>query len=86
MSYDNVIGVLRSPNVNKTCDTDNIAGVILRECAAELAGPLTVLFNMSLNCGHFPTYFNRANVIPVYKKGDKRNVYNYRCVSLLPLI
>ena len=40
---------------------------------------------MSLNCGTFPTCFKRANVIPVYKKGDKRNVRNYRHISLLPL-
>ena len=85
MSYDNVIGALRSTNVNETCGPDNISGVILRECATELAGPLTVLFNMSLNCGTFPTCFKRANVIPVYKKGVKRNVCNYTPISLLPL-
>ena len=85
VSYDNVIGVLKSTNVNKTCGPDNVPGAILRECATELSGPLIVLFNMSLNCGTFPTYFNRANVIPVCKKGDKRNVCNYRPISLLPL-
>ena len=42
-SYYNVIGVLRTTNVNQTCGPDNISGVILRECATELAGPLTVL-------------------------------------------
>ena len=31
--YDNVIGVLRTTNVNKTCGPDNISGVILTECA-----------------------------------------------------
>ena len=40
---------------------------------------------MSLNCGTFPTRFKRANVISVYKKGDKRNVCNYIPISLLPL-
>ena len=77
MSYDTVIGVLRTTNVNKKCGPDNISGVILRECAKELAGPLTVLLDMSLNCGTSPTCFKCATVIPVYKKGDKRNVCNY---------
>ena len=40
---------------------------------------------MSLNCGTFPTCFKRANVIPVYKKGDKRNGWNYRPNSVLPV-
>ena len=54
VSYDNVIGVLRSTNVNKTRGPDNISGVILRECATELASPITVLFNMY--SGTFPTF------------------------------
>ena len=40
---------------------------------------------MSLNCGTFPTYFNSINVIPVYKKGYKRNVCNHIPISPLPL-
>ena len=30
VSYDDVIGVLRPTNVNKTCGPDNISGVVLR--------------------------------------------------------
>ena len=63
VSYGNVIGVLRTTNVNKTCGPDNISGVILREWATELADPLTVFFNMSLSCGTLPTFFKRAREI-----------------------
>ena len=42
VSYDNVNGVVRTTNVNKTLGPDIISGVILRECAKKLAGQLYV--------------------------------------------
>ena len=32
----------------------------------------------------FPSKWNKGNVVPCYKKGDKQNLKNYRPVSLLP--
>ena len=33
----------------------------------------------------FPSKWNKGNVVPCYKKGDKQNLKNYRPVSLLPI-
>ena len=35
--------------------------------------------------GKFSTEWKKANVVPVYKKGDKQILNNYRPVSLLPI-
>ena len=35
--------------------------------------------------GVFPERWKQANIIPLYKKGDKKEPSNYRSVSLLPL-
>ena len=54
---------------------------------AELKAPsLTKLFNKSLQYGIIPDEWKVANVVPVYKKGRKDCVENYRPISLLPLV
>ena len=44
------------------------------------------LFNKSLRVGVVPDEWKLANVVPVYKHGEKAKVENYRPISLLPLI
>ena len=44
--------------------------------------PLTIIFNLSLTLGAIPTQWKKAIVIPVYKKGNRHEVGNYRPVSL----
>ena len=38
-----------------------------------------------MSSGKFPSDWKKANVVPVYKKGDKSVIKNYRPVSLLPI-
>ena len=48
----------------------------------EISYPLTVLFKKSLAEGVVPEDWKRANVSPIYKKGNKNIAENYRPVSL----
>ena len=52
--------------------------------AAEIISPiLTLLINSCFNFGIFPSCLKIAKVIPVFKKGEKTNLNNYRPISLL---
>ena len=44
---------------------------------------LSYIFNLSLLQGKFPDAFKKIKIIPIFKKGDSRNLYNYRPISLL---
>ena len=69
-------------NASKAAGPDNIHGIVLKNCAASLAKPLSLLFNSSYNTGCIPAEWKLALVAPVYKKGEKGCVDNYRPISL----
>jgi hypothetical protein len=55
---------------------------VLREMADVLAEPLAAVFRKSLSEGTLPTQWKEANVTPIFKKGSKSALGNYRPVSL----
>jgi hypothetical protein len=44
------------------------------------------MYNLSLSRGVIPSDWKKANIVPVYKKGDKNMVENYRPISLLSTV
>ena len=61
---------------------DEIPARILKEYAHEFAPHLASFYNVSLSRGEVPSDWRQANVIPVFKKGEKYLASNYRPVSL----
>ena len=78
--------ILRTLNPSKAAGPDGIHGQILKHCASSLAQPLSILYNISFKTGQIPDEWKLANVVPVFKKGDKRSVENYRPISLTCLV
>ena len=56
---------------------------MLKIGAKILVIPLTYIINTSILTRKFPTNWKIAKVTPLYKKGDKKVLKNYRPVSLL---
>ena len=47
--------------------------------------PLKIIFENILLTSLYPDSWKLANVIPIFKKGDKQSTKNYRPISLLPI-
>lgn len=62
---------------------DGIPCHILKGNETSLLYPLTLLINASFEQGKFPTNLKSAKIIPIFKKGDRRKVENYRPIAIL---
>ena len=67
---------------DKSPGPDGLHPMLLKECAASIAGPLSQIFQLSYDTGTLPEEWRIAHVVPIFKKGDRTNRENYRPVSL----
>ena len=80
-----IFDLLRKMNANKAAGPDGIQSKIMKSCARGLSKPLSILFNRIFQSGKIPSTWKMANVVPIFKKGDKTSVSNYRPISLTSL-
>ena len=73
-------------NINKSCGPDEVPPQILKELIAYLSEPIALLLNKTMESGDLPLDWKRANVSPIFKKGSRSCVENYRPISLTSII
>ena len=69
-------------NPKKAVGPDKVPTVLLKEHADIMAPILQVIYQQSLDTGKVPAGWKVADVVAIYKKGDKNTASNYRPVSL----
>ena len=74
--------LLQDLKPGKSAGPDNIPTWILKVCAIQIAPILQIIFTQTYNSGILPSDWLTANIIPVYKKGNKSLPVNYRPISL----
>ena len=82
---DDILKIIRKLNVNKAHGHGDISVRMLKICDSVITGPLSIIFKNCIDCGVFPNTWKMSRIIPAHKKNDKRSLYNYRPVSLLPI-
>ena len=80
-----LLKLLLNINIHKSDGPDNVPGRLLKLCANELVDVYQILFQVSLDSGVVPPDWKEANVVPLFKKGDKSKPENYRPISLTSL-
>ena len=74
-----MLGQLRA---DKAPGVDELSPRLLLHFPDEILDPVCMLFEKSLREGRVPEDWKRANVVPIYKAGDRGKAKNYRPVSL----
>ena len=78
--------LLEELNTRKAMGPDEINSWVLNECREGLEEPLWEIINSSLKEGKVPREWKRANIVPIYKGGNKMEPLNYRPVSLTSVV
>ena len=81
-----VSDLLKCIDTTKATGPDGISPKLLYLAGDTIVPSLTRLINLSLQLALVPKSWKEANVIPLYKKGKKSDINNYRPVSLLPCL
>ena len=77
--------IVRVLNINKTHGHDEISIRMIKICDEALVKPLSLIYKNCIDTGVFPDIWKKSNIVPVYKRGDKQIIDNYRPISLLPI-
>ena len=77
-----VAKLLRGIKAHKATGPDAFPARLLKEAADQLAPILTTIYMASLQQATVPDEWKKANVVPIFKKGDHSAASKYRPVSL----
>lgn len=78
--------MLRTINPRKAAGPDGIPGCVLKDCADQLAGVFTKIFNQSLAQSRVPSCLKSSTIVPVPKKSYISSLNDYRPVALTPVV
>ncbi|CAB3250915.1 unnamed protein product [Arctia plantaginis] len=84
--FTEVKNIIMSLNNTNSVGIDEVTTYILKQCVYEIVPVITHLINLSFETGVFPESLKKSIVKPLYKKGDKLELSNYRPITLIPIL
>ena len=79
---EGVVNLLSKLEDHKASGPDEIPTILLKRLATIISPILTLIFQASLHQCLIPTDWKTANIVPIFKKGERHNPSNYRPVSI----
>ena len=86
VSITMVYKLINNLSTSKASGVHKISAKVLRAAASAITPSLADIFNMSIDSNCFPSYWKTARVIPLFKKGQRSVLENYRPISILPVV
>jgi len=76
--------VIKSLKNISSAGYDEIHMSLVKQYLGYFIKPLVHIYNVSFQTGIFPDMMKRAKIKPIFKKGDRQDIHNYRLISILP--
>ena len=73
-------------NPRKSCSDTGLMPKLVKKVAEGIAPSVTNLYNRCIENSNWPAIWKRGELTPIFKKGDKHNVENYRPITTLSII
>ena len=73
---------LKKSKKSVSINPDTFPPILLQSCAYQLSTPLSLLYSVFFNLSELPSPWLTSTVIPLFKKGNRCSVSNYRPISL----
>jgi hypothetical protein len=84
ISYNDARDAILALSSSNAKDVYHINSKIIKTLVNVIYIPLTKFFNKCIAENVFPNVLKISKVIPLFKKGDKDNMNNYRPISIVP--
>ena len=78
-----VFNVIKKLKTKKARRTNDVETVFIKYANPVISKFLSDMFNVCLCEGRYPDLLKIAEVVPIFKKGERNKMINYRPISLL---
>jgi len=86
ITHNEIREAIRKLKSGKACGVDGIMAEMLKLSGESTVEFMHKLFNTVFNEGIYPVEWQKAMIVPIFKKGDQHKPDNYRGISLLSLV
>lgn len=83
ITISEMVETINSLKDSNSLGPDDISTKIIKLCAQQIAEPLTHIINQCFKEGTYPSLLKLSKIIPLYKKGDRKKICNYRPIAIL---
>jgi len=75
--------IIKSFKLSNSFGYDEVPMNLLRLCSSFISSPPNYICNRTLSTGIFPDRLKYASIRPIFKKGKKEDINNYRPITIL---
>lgn len=86
VTREEVIQIITDLKNSNSSGLDKLPTKLVKNTKTALSNPLMILINKSFVEGKFPSILKSSAITPIFKKGDKEQMTNYRPIALLSTI